>query len=309
MPTPDSRAGQAPVLRVAAAQLGPNQEEMARADVIQRLVALTDQAADERIDLVVFPELALTTYFPKRIRDDAEQFFDTEMPNPSVQPLFDRAHEAGIAFCLGYAERTDDGRHFNTMVHVDRSGAITQQYRKLHLPGLSEPAPPGQFRVYEPYFFDHGDTGLHPFPTKDAVLGMMLCQDRRFPETYRALGLRGAEVIVSGYNTPAHPLSLSQHELCLRAGAYENSLFVVATAKAGVEDGVHLIGGSCVVDPNGEVIARANTEHDELVTAELDLALIDEARDRWNFYGRRHPRQYTALTAEPPAHWRQHGLT
>jgi N-carbamoyl-D-amino-acid hydrolase len=302
MPTPNTRARPFGRMRVAAAQLGPNQEEMPRASVVKRLVALTDQAASEQVDLVVFPELALTTYFPKRIRDDADQFFDTEMPNPSVQPLFDRAREAGMAFCLGYAERTEDGRHFNTMIYVDASGAVARRYRKLHLPGLPGPAPAGQFRVYEPYFFDHGDTGLHPFATQDTVLGMMLCQDRRYPETYRALGLEGAEVIVSGYNTPAHPLSLSQHELCLRAGAYENSLFVIATAKAGVEDGAHLIGGSCVVDPNGQVIARADTEDDELVTAELDLTLITEARNRWDFYGRRHPGHYTALTADLPEH-------
>jgi N-carbamoyl-D-amino-acid hydrolase len=285
-------------MRVAAAQLGPNPEQTSRASVVARLVALTDEAVRQQVDLVVFPELALTTYFPKRIRDDAGQFFDAEMPNPSVQPLFERARGAAVAFCLGYAERAEDGRHFNTMVHVDRSGAVTHRYRKLHLPGLPEPAPPGQVRVYEPHFFDHGDSGLHPFATQHAVLGMMLCQDRRYPETYRALGLEGAEVIVCGYNTPAHPLSLSQHELCLRAGAYENNLYVVATAKAGFEDGVHLIGGSCVVDPNGQVIARSSTEDDELVTAELDLAVLDAARQRWDFYGRRHPERYTALTTD-----------
>ncbi len=257
---------------------------------------LTDQAADRGVDLVVFPELALTTYFPKRIRDDADQFFDTAMPNPSVQPLFDRAAAAGLAFCLGYAERTTDGHRYNTMVYVDGWGEITHQYRKLHLPGLPAPAPPGQVRVYEPAFFHHGDTGLHPFRTAHTVVGMTLCQDRRYPETYRALGLEGAELIVNGYNTPANPLALSHHELCVRAGAYENSLFVVAAAKAGTEDGVHLIGGSCVVDPHGQVIARASTEGDELVVADLDLHQVTQARDRWDFYGRRHPERYTALT-------------
>ncbi|MQA98443.1 MAG: hypothetical protein GEV11_29030 [Streptosporangiales bacterium] len=87
-------------IRVAAAQLGPIPEDEGRASVVNRLVALATQAADARAELVVFPELALTTYFPKRIRDDFDQFFDVEMPNPSVEPLFATARSAGLAFCL-----------------------------------------------------------------------------------------------------------------------------------------------------------------------------------------------------------------
>lgn len=284
-------------IRVSAAQLGPIPESESRESVVRRLVALAEEAADVRAQLVVFPELALTPYFPKVIRDDFDQFFETAMPNPSVQPLFDTAKRAGLAFCLGYAELTDEGRHYNTTIYVDADGEIRNKYRKIHLPGLPSTAPEGKVRVYEPHFFNHGDLGFQTFQGDHATMGISICQDRRYPETFRALGLAGAEIVVNGYNTPADPLALSQNELALRAGAYQNSLFVVAAAHCGVEDGVHLIAGSCIIDPHGQVIARASSEDDELITATLDMAQVDAAHERWNFYGRRHPSEYSSLTA------------
>jgi predicted amidohydrolase len=282
-------------IQIAAAQMGPNQETDSRAQILARMLALLDQAVDAGVEVLVYPELALTTYFPKRIRDDYEQFFDTEMPNMSVEPLFRRAREAGIAFHVGYAERTPQGRYYNTAIYVDERGDVLHRYRKMHLPGLPSPAPDGLVRVYEPHYFAHGDTGFTTFRTRQATMGISICQDRRYPESYRSLGLRGAQIVLTGYNTPASPLALDQNELSLRAGAYENNLFVVGVAKAGVEDGVHLIGESCIVDPHGQVLARASTEDDELISARIDLDQVDEARRRWNFYGRRHPEQYGVL--------------
>lgn len=283
-------------IMVSAAQMGPNQESDTREAIVERMVTLLDQAADMGVELLVFPEMALTSYFPKRIRDDYDHLFETAMPNPAVQPLFDRAKKHGIAFYLGYAEKTPEGRHFNSAILVDERGELALRYRKIHLPGQATQAPAGQTKVYEPHFFDVGDTGLRTVSTQHGHIGMALCQDRRYSETYRVLGLEGAEIILIGYNTPSRPLGLMQSELVLRAGAYENSVFVVASAKAGVEDGLHMMGGSCVVDPQGQVIARASTEGDELVTTRLDLGLVDAARQQWSFYRRRRPEAYGALT-------------
>lgn len=282
-------------VKIAAAQMGPNNESASRKEIVDRLLALMDQAIDEHVEILVYPELALTTYFPKRIRDDYDQFFEAEMPNPSVEPLFRKAREARIAFHLGYAEKAA-GKYFNTAIYVDENGHILNKYRKLHLPGLPKPAPPGVVRVYEPHYFAHGDTGFNAFRAKQAVIGISICQDRRYPESYRALGLQGAEIILNGYNTPLSPLALEHNELALRAGAYENSLFVVGVAKAGVEDGLELIGGSSIINPLGQVIATASTSGDELVAARIDLDWMLPARERWNFYGRRHPRHYGILT-------------
>ncbi|OLC13400.1 MAG: hypothetical protein AUH29_12905 [Candidatus Rokubacteria bacterium 13_1_40CM_69_27] len=281
-------------VKVAAAQMGAINEGTPREAAVERMLALMDQAIAEDVELLVYPELALTPYFPKRIREDYDQFFEPEMPSKVVAPLFERARAARLAFHLGYAERDGAGR-YNTAVLVDEDGTIFEKYRKTHLPGLPHPDPEGIARVFEPYYFAHGDTGFKVYAAKKARVGIAICQDRRYPESYRCLGLLGAEIIVTGYNTPAYPLALAHNELVLRAGAYENSLFVVGCAKAGLEDGVEFIGGSAIVTPLGEIVAKASTTGDELVAARIDLEQMVPARKRWNFFGRRHPEHYGLL--------------
>ena len=141
-----------------------------------------------------------------------------------------------------------------------------------------------------------GNSGYRVFDAAGTKVGIAICQDRRFPESYRSLGLLGAEIVLIGYNTPLSPLALDLNELCLRAGAYQNNLFVVGIAKAGVEDGMELIGGSCIVNPMGQVVAKAATTGDELIAARIDLDQMVPARKRWDFLGRRHPEHYGLLT-------------
>jgi N-carbamoyl-D-amino-acid hydrolase len=279
-------------IKVAAAQLGAIPEGTSREQMVERMLALMEQAVAEGVEIIAYPELALTPYFPKRIRDDFDQFFEDEMPSPATKPLFEKARQAGIAFHLGYAEK--DGRHrYNTAIFVDADGTIFEKYRKTHLPGTTKPD--GHAMVYEPYFFEYGDTGFKVYDAKKAKVGVHICQDRRYPESYRALGLQGAEIIINGYNTPLYPLALDHNELVLRAGAYENSLFVIGVAKCGKEDGVEFIAGSCICDPFGQVLAKAATTNDELIVARLDFETMAVARKRWNFFGRRHPEHYQLL--------------
>lgn len=283
-------------VKVGAAQMGAINEGTRRDVVVERMLALMNQAIDEGVELLVYPELALTPYFPKRLRDDFEQFFETEMPSKPLLPLFEKARAAGMAFHLGYAEK-DGTRYYNTAILVDEDGTIFDKYRKVHLPGLDRPDPEGYTKVFEPHFFFHGDTGFKVQAMQKAKVGIAICQDRRYPETFRCLGLLGAELVVTGYNTPAYPLALAHNDLVLRAGAYQNSLFVVSSAKAGVEDGVEFIGGSAVVSPLGEVLAKAATTGDELVACRIDLDQVIPARKRWNFFGRRRPEFYAPITA------------
>ena len=136
------------------------------------------------------------------------------------------------------------------------------------------------------------------------IFGMCVCNDRRWPETYRVMGLQGVEMVVLGYNTPSvnsqkaeegAEKRLFHHNLSVQAGAYQNSTWVVAIAKCGVEDGHPLFGGSCIVNPDGEIVAAAKTEDDELVIADCDLdatrfdkeTIFDFARHRRiEHYGR-----------------------
>ena len=271
------------ILRVAAAQSGPIQKADSRQAVVRRMIDLLDQAKAQRCDLVVYTELALTTFFPRWYMTDQaeiESWFERELPGPATHPLFERAAEYKIALSFGYAELTPEGRRFNTAVLVDRDGRIIGKYRKVHLPGHAEYDPQRSFQHLEKRYFEPGDLGFRVWRMMGGVLGMCICNDRRWPETYRVMGLQGVEMIVLGYNTPAANSQkpsespeqrMFQHRLSLQAGAYQNSTWVVAAAKCGVEDGHPLIGGSSIVNPDGEIVAQARTEHDELVVADCDL--------------------------------------
>jgi predicted amidohydrolase len=211
------------------------------------------------------------------------------VPPKALEPLLRRAAEARVAVHVGFCEKAD-GRYFNTALLTDRDGRLCGTFRKIHLPGTR--VPDGVAQVYEPYYFAHGDTGYRVFDAAGARVGIAICQDRRYPESYRALALQGAEIILIGYNTPISALALDLNELCLRSGAYANLCFVLGVAKAGVEDGVELIAGSAIIDPLGQVLARAATNRDELVVARLDLDQMAPVRTRWNFLGRRQPQHY-----------------
>ena len=198
------------VLRVAAAQMGPTQRADRRADTLARLIALLEQAASQGAKLVVFPELALTTFFPRWLMEAAEleSYFEPAMPNPAVQPLFDRARELGVGFYLGYAERTPDGRRFNSAILVAPDGQEIGKYRKVHLPGTVEPRPGVRYQQLEKRYFEYGDLGFPAFRAPPSlaggVLGMMICNDRRWPEGWRVLGLQAVELVVLGYNSAAY---------------------------------------------------------------------------------------------------------
>jgi len=270
---------------IGGAQMGAIQKADSRAAVVARMIALLDQAAGAGCDLVVFPELALTTFFPRWWMEDPAEvaaWYETDMPNAATQPLFDRARAHGIAITFGYAEQTPEGRRFNTSILTDRAGRIVGKYRKVHLPGHSEYDTQRAFQHLEKRYFEPGDLGFPVWRNLDAWMGMCICNDRRWPEVYREMGLQGVELITLGYNTPsvnsqdsAEGLEqrLYHSDLSMTAGAYQNAAWVVGVAKAGIEDGHPLMGGSIIVDPNGYVVARAAGEGDELIVHACDMDL------------------------------------
>ena len=305
---------------VAAAQMGPVQRADTRTQTLDRIIALLEEAARSGAQLAVFPELAFTTFFPRWLLGNEElaAWSEPAMPNPLVQPLFDRARALGIGFSIGYAERAD-GRLFNTAILVAPDGQVVGTYRKVHLPGSVEPRPGERFQQLEKRYFSYGDGG---FPTwrlpalADGVLGMLICNDRRWPEAWRLLGLRGVELVCCGYYSAAYDpnggsaedagLRTFHSQLVVQANAYMNATWAVAVAKAGEEDGAGLIGGSCIVDPNGMIVAKANTLADEVVVAECDLDACRQGKEKmFDFAAHRRPQWYGAITgqvgATPPA--------
>ncbi|MGJ5201859.1 N-carbamoyl-D-amino-acid hydrolase [Bradyrhizobium sp. HKCCYLR20261] len=271
------------IINVAAAQMGPIQRAESREAVVARMIALLDEAKRKGADLVVYPELALTTFFPRWYMEDqaeVDTWFERDMPNAAVQPLFDRAAQHGIAMYLGYAELTPDGHHYNTAALTDRASNIVGKYRKVHLPGHEEFEPERSHQHLEKRYFEPGDLGFPVWRNLGGIMGMAICNDRRWPETYRVMGLQDVELVLIGYNTPsvnslksAEGLQqrLFHNRLSAQAGAYQNSCWVVSVAKAGLEDGHHLIGGSLIVNPDGEIVAEAVTEGDEVLVAPCDM--------------------------------------
>ncbi len=270
-------------LVIGGAQLGPIQKSDDRAAVVARMLDLMDRAKAQNCDLIAYPELTLTTFFPRWLMEDqaeVDTWFEREMPNAATQPLFERAAEYGMAMSFGYAELTPDGHHYNTSILTDDKGHIVGKYRKVHLPGHAEFDPERDFQHLEKRYFEPGDLGFPVWRTLGGIVGMCICNDRRWPETYRVMGLSGVELILLGYNTPSvnsqragegPEKRLFHNRLSVQSGAYQNSTWVVAVAKAGVEDGNPLIGGSLIVNPDGEIMVEAETEDDELIVHACDL--------------------------------------
>jgi N-carbamoyl-D-amino-acid hydrolase len=294
---------------VAGAQLGPIARDEPRSSAVARMVALMHEARDRGARLVVFPELALTSFFPRWWIDDAaaiDHWFERTMPSAETQPLFDAARRLGVGFHLGYAELTPEGRHFNTAILVGPDGAILGKYRKIHLPGHAGHEPWRPFQHLEKCYFEKGDMGFPVFDAFGGRVGMCICNDRRWPETWRMLGLGGAELVVLGYNTPLHYPPAPEHDhlqyfhnaLSLQAGAYQNGLWAVGVAKAGHEEGCDMIGGSLIVAPTGEIVAQAIGVDDEVITSQVDLDRCAEIRRNiFNFALHRQPEDYVLLTA------------
>lgn len=296
------------VITVGVGQLGPVARDEPRESVVERLTVLLEGASERRCDLVVFPELALTTFFPRWYFEDQSEidsWFETEMPSPATKPLFERASTLGIGFSLGYAELTQDGHHYNTQVLVGGNGDVIAKYRKVHIPGHEKPEPWRPFQHLERYYFEPGPDGFGVWPAFGGVVGMMICNDRRWPETYRVMGLSGVELIVCGYNTPIHyapdpsqdVLQGFHNSLVMQAGAYQNGTWVAAAAKGGLEEGVDSLAQSCIIAPSGQIVALAITAEDELISAECDLDWCDRYKKTlFDFDRYRMVEHYGAIT-------------
>jgi predicted amidohydrolase len=298
-------------LRMAAAQLGPLHLSDNRTSATKRLVNLLREAHGMGARFVVFPELAFTTFFPRHWYDDLAEvdrkFFESAIPSAETQPLFDEARKLGIGFYIGYAELTQEEgrtRRFNTAILVGPDGAIVGKYRKIHLPGHAEHKPDAAFQHLEKKYFEVGNLGFRVWRFMNTITGMLICNDRRWPEAFRVLALQGAEVVALGFNTPSENLSYPEppalrvhhHLIMAQSMAFQNATWLIETAKCGFEDGYRMFGHSLIVAPTGEIAAKSATEEDEVIcfNADIDLA-ADLKRTMFNFAAHRRPEHYRLI--------------
>lgn len=329
------------IIRIAAAQMGATHLTDPREKTLARILKLLHSAASQSAQVVLFPETAFTTFFPRHLfLDEAELESLFEHGDirtaPNTKPLFDKAQELSVDICVGFAEATDDGEHFNSCIFYHaKTGAILSKYRKIHLLGDFEPWPdPNAINQLEKRYFKPGDLGwqafrvpdLTTFPPErgDPIFGMMICNDRRWAESWRVLGLQGVEVVLCGYNTAgwalhlwgssadqdpaeAERIAIFQHQLSMQAHSYTNATFSVSAARCGLDDGKYsLIAGSCITDPEGRIIAESKTVEDEMIVADCDLDLCRPGKTRtFDFARHRRIEHYGKITSqtgvvEPP---------
>jgi len=313
-------------MKIAAAQLGPLQLSDTREAAAKRLVALFREAIGMGAKFVVFPELALSTFFPRYwMADQAEvdrKFFEPAMPNATVQPLFDLAQAHGVGFYLGYGELAEEAdspaadaaaplargavrtRRFNTAILVGPDGRIAGKYRKIHLPGHAEHKPQAAFQHLEKKYFEVGNLGFRAFRFMDTVTGMLICNDRRWPEAFRVLALQGAEIVALGFNTPTEnlhypeppALRVHHHLIMAQSMAFQNATWLIETAKCGFEDGFRMFGHSLVVAPSGEIAVKSATEADEVIVFNCDIDLAANLKKTmFNFAAHRRPEHYQLI--------------
>ena len=297
---------------IASAQLGAVNLADSKESVVLRLIELMREAAARGARFVVFPELALTTFFPRYWMDnDAEvdaRYFEASMPSQVTQALFDEGIKLGVGFYLGYGELINDGekpRHFNTAILVNPKGEIVGKYRKVHLPGHADHKPEAAFQHLEKKYFEVGNLGFPVYRFMDTVAGMLICNDRRWPEAFRVLGLQGAEIVTLGFNTPTENLHYTEppalrvhhHLIMAQSMAFQNAIWLVETAKCGFEDGFRMFGHSVIVAPTGEIVAKSVSEEDEVIVANADLSLGDNLRKTmFNLAAHRRPEHYKLIT-------------
>jgi predicted amidohydrolase len=176
-----------------------------------------------------------------------------------------------------------------------------------------EPREDSVFQQLEKRYFAYGDLGFQAFrapPTwQGAILGTLICNDRRWPEAWRELGLQGMELMMIGYNSAAYDpnggttedlgLRTFHSQLVAQSNAYMNASWAVTVAKAGNEDGSGLIGGSCIVDPNGRIVAETKSLADEVIVADCDLDACRQGKEKmFHFESHRRPQHYGRITGQ-----------
>ncbi|MDC0711371.1 acyltransferase [Stigmatella sp. ncwal1] len=216
------------------------------------------------------------------------------IPGPTVEQLSAYAKRYQMAMIIPIYEREMAGVYYNTAAVVDADGTYLGKYRKNHIPHTNG--------FWEKFFFKPGNLGYPTFQTRYARIGVYICYDRHFPEGARLLALNGAEIV---FNPSATVAGLSQYlwKLEQPAHAVANGYFIAASNRVGTEAPWNIgrfYGSSYFCDPRGTMLAVASEDKDELITAEMDLDLIEEVRRTWQFFRDRRPDTYENMSKQLP---------
>jgi len=265
--------------------------ETIKKQMIKKHERLIAEAARQRAQIVCLQELFYGPYFAAEQDVRWYQVTEPVPEGPAVQWARKLAKKHQLVLVVPVYEREMTGVYYNTAAVIDADGRYLGKYRKHHIPHCH----PG---FWEKFYFAPGNLGYPVFETRYARVGVYICYDRHFPEGARVLGLNGAEIV---FNPSATVAGLSEYlwELEQPAHAVANGYFVGAINRVGHElpwDIGEFYGKSYFANPRGKIIAQASRDKDEVLVADLDLEMIQQVRDTWQFYRDRRPETYQALT-------------
>ncbi len=263
--------------------------EQIRDAMLEAHLPLIDEAGRRGVQVLCLQEVFTQPYFcPSQ---DAKWYASAEpIPDgPTVKLMQERAKKHRMVIVAPLYEEAMTGVYYNTAAVIDADGSYLGKYRKTHIPQVAG--------FYEKFFFKPGNSGWPVFQTAYCKLGVYICYDRHFPEGWRALALNGAEYIV---NPSATVAGLSQYlwELEQPASAVANGCYIGAVNRVGREAPWNIgefYGSSYFVNPRGKIIAKASSDKDELISAEMDMNMVREVRNLWQFFRDRRPEAYASL--------------
>jgi predicted amidohydrolase len=291
-------------IKVAALQLSgpvkvePDTAQKDKAAVVDRLLKLIRDAAQQEVNIACTTELCLTPFFCRKLIRNNDYLFD-DLPSPLIEPLTEETRKSNMALILAFAER-DGIKRYNSALVFDSDGTVLGKYRKVHIPAYFPSNLPGGTGSYERLYFTPGDLGFPTFDLKGlrARIGVQICYDRMFPEGYRILGIKGTDIVFNptNYATYGQPYRIKVWGRLVQTRAYENGFYVCIPNKAGTEEDRENTGRSMVIHPlGGEILVSGSPDKEEVVAAEIDLDEVLEARKRIPYWRDRRPSQYAEL--------------
>jgi N-carbamoylputrescine amidase len=274
-------------VRAAVIQCNAN---MSKEEAIDKHVGLIAEAAADGAKVVCLQEIFHGPYFPA---EQDSKWYRTAEPEdgPTMTRMGEVAKQHGVVLIVPWYEEAQTGVYYNSAGVIEADGTLLGTYRKTHIPHVGP-------CFWEKFYFKPGNKGYPVFDTSVGKIGLIICYDRHFPEVARQVGLKGAEIV---FNPSATVESLSKYlwELEQPSHAVANGYWIAAINRVGVEEPLStakFYGSSYFCDPRGQIIARASDSKDEVLVADLDLDLIREVRDTWQFMRDRRPETYHELS-------------
>jgi len=266
--------------------------ERIRDAMIAAHIPLIEKAGQQGVQVLCFQEVFTQPYFcPSQ---DSKWYAAVEkIPDGHTTRLMQEyAKKYSMVIVVPIYEEEIPGVYYNTAAVIDADGKYLGKYRKSHIPQVAG--------FWEKFFFKPGNLGYPVFNTAYCRLGVYICYDRHFPEGWRALALNGAEYIV---NPSATVAGLSQYlwQLEQPASAAANGCYIGAINRVGTEAPWNIgtfYGSSYFVNPRGQIIAQASGDKDELLVSDLDMNMVREVRNLWQFFRDRRPETYGGLTEQ-----------